>query len=268
MESVIWDLGCGYGQNINYFLKKADRLIVVDARLDQIEKIRTTFSNAISIGRLQAIHGCLTDLDQDSVIFYQHPTKPLLSRTILPSEEEGTFLRCRPEDFQPIELPALRCADLLELWGEPKYVKTDIETSEITILRDLFRTCVPYSVSAELHERSLFDLLAEHYEELSMFRFWPNFARLRMGQNGEVVQDSEGNLDDYAQEVVDRNGDRRLHRFNRGACGPCLDDLDDWSQDPDALASSVISDYGPTWETNRHPLRPWIDVHARSPKSR
>lgn len=267
MESLIWDLGCGYGQNINYFLRKADRLIVVDARLDQIEKIRSTFANAISIGRLQAIHGCLTDQDEDFVTFYEHPSKPWLSRTILPSEEEGQFLRCRPDEFRAIELPALRPADLLEVWGEPMYVKTDLETAEISILSDLFRSHVPGSVSAELHDRALFSLLGQHYQEFTAFRFWPNYARLRQGADGRVVRDSEGDLEDYAQEIIDRNGDRRLHRFARGACGPCLNDLNDWHQDPNLIASDVVSTYGPTWETNGHPLRPWIDVHARSPKS-
>lgn len=267
MESVIWDLGCDYGQNINYFLKKADRLIVVDARLDQIRKIRDTFSNAISIGRLQAIHGCLTDQDQDSVVFYQHPSKPWLSRTSLPSESEAEFLKCRLEQFRPVELPAIRASDLLEFSGTPIYVKTDLETAEISILADLFRTVVPFSVSAELHDRALFTLLAEHYTDLTMFRFWPNYARLRIGSNGQIIQDSEGDLEDYAQEILDRNGNVLLHRFSRGSSGPCLDDLANWSQDPDLLASEVISTYGPTWETNRHPLRPWIDVHARSPKS-
>jgi len=265
---MIWDLGCAYGQNVNYFLRKSETVLVVDARLDQIEKIRRTFANAISIGRLIPIYGCLTADPSDTVTFYQHRKLPHLSRTILPSAEEAQFLRWDPSDMDPIQVPALRVADLVEEFGVPHYVKTDLETSEIEILSDLFQTAVPYSVSAELHDRSLFDLLALHYEEFRPFRFWPNYARMRIGDDGRPVLCEEGDLEDYCQEIIDRNGERRLHRFSRSSCGPCLDDLDGWSQDMDSIASDVIATYGPTWETNRHPLRPWIDIHARSPKGR
>ena len=252
---MIWDLGCAYGQNVNYYLRKSEQVLVVDARLDQIEKVRTTFANAISTGRLIAIHGCLTADPGDTVTFYENPKRPWLSRIDLPDEQEAEHLRTPLDQWIPVEMPALHVSDLLDQYGTPHFVKTDLEMAEISILTDLLSQCRPYSVSAELHDRALFDLYAEHYEEVSLFRFWPS----RTMTEGRST---------YDQPIYERDGSRQVYRFMYASSGPCLDDLDDWTSDISGVEQRVIDTYGPTWERNKQPHRPWIDLHARLPKRR
>lgn len=152
MKKVIYDFGANNGDNIPYYLRKADLVVAVEANPLLCEHIRTRFSVEISQKKLILENFVLTDCDKSGeVFFYRHKTNHVLSQFPRPSDLEN---------FDEILLPSKSVIQVIAGHGDPYYIKVDIEHYDEEILRELFENDIrPPFISAESHSIEVFSLL-------------------------------------------------------------------------------------------------------------
>lgn len=120
-EIIIFDLGANRGQNLNYYLSHADKVVAVEANPDLVADINRQFQQQIEDGKLIVLNRCLSveDSEQTMVDFHINKFDSGLSRFSPPSYH--------PEDFVVIKIEAISYRQLIGQYGEPWFVKIDLE---------------------------------------------------------------------------------------------------------------------------------------------
>jgi hypothetical protein len=154
MEKIIYDFGSNIGDNIPYYLLKSDLIIAIEANPMLCEQMKTRFSESIEDGKL-IIENCVIDVDESSksVPFYIHKNQHVLSQ--FPRPEQSIM-----HDFEEVYLPSKNVVDILNFYGDPYYIKLDLEHYDQVVLRELFLNGLyPPYISAESHSIDVFCLL-------------------------------------------------------------------------------------------------------------
>lgn len=145
---IIYDFGANNGLNLNYFLKKADKVVAIEANPNLVEKIKNSFSKEIEDGRL-FIEQCVASNSFGKVNFYVNKIHDVLSTMILPEEEV--------ENYNAIFIDQKPASEIIKKHGNPFYVKIDIEGADGLILKDIFSSRIyPEFISAECHNIDVF----------------------------------------------------------------------------------------------------------------
>ena len=226
---IIYDLGANNGDDIAYYLKKADIVVAVEANPVLCGRIRDRFSTQIAEGKLFLEECVLADDSADSVPFYVHDTDPGLSQFPKPPANEM-------QDFGEVMLPAISVQSLFGKHGHPYYVKVDLEGYDETVLRRLFELGIfPDYISVEAHDFSVFCLLVAvgGYKAFKLVAF---DALFRANQTFEIQ--AQSGLEAYRFP---------LHHSS----GPCSDDLPGAWMDTEAF-TLLIGLEGAGWK----------DIHA------
>ena len=152
---VIYDFGANNGDDIPYYLRKADRVVAVDANPMLTAVIQERFPAEIAAGRVAVINRVLTESGSaEPVPFYVHCRESVRSQFPRPADTELS-------QFEPILVPARRPSDIVREYGDPYYIKVDIEGYDAAVLRELFAAGIrPDYISAESHHIDTFVLLA------------------------------------------------------------------------------------------------------------
>ena len=152
MRKIIYDFGSNNGDDIPYYLKKSDLVVAVEANPSLCEMIQARFSNEIKQGRVAVENFVLTDgKESGGVLFYQHKTDHVLSQFPRPADIKN---------FDKVLLPSKSVLQVISEYGDPHYIKIDIEHYDETILRVLFENNIsPPFISAESHSIEVFALL-------------------------------------------------------------------------------------------------------------
>ena len=151
---IIYDIGANNGDDVPYYLQKADLVVAVEANPILAKGIEERFRNAISNGRLIVENCVLVASPEAQVVdFYIHKTRHILSQFPRPSDGEiGQFDR--------VSLPGKDVVSLIRAIGEPYYIKIDIENYDHIVLETLFSNNIrPPFISAESHSIEVFALL-------------------------------------------------------------------------------------------------------------
>jgi FkbM family methyltransferase len=148
---VIYDVGSNNGDDIPYYLHKADLVVAIEANPALAEGIRRRFPNAINAGNLVVENIVITVADGDqNVPFYLHKSRHFLSQFGRPADN---IL----EQFDEIYLPSKSLMKILSTYGSPLYIKIDVEGYDQKLLEELFRNRVfPAYLSAESHSIEVF----------------------------------------------------------------------------------------------------------------
>lgn len=157
MKKIIYDFGANNGDDIPYYLMKADLVIAVEANPALCTLIETRFPEPIEDGKLVIENYVLVNEPTNKrVPFYLHDKKHILSQFPEPAPD-------RMSVFSKVELPAITPIDLLEKHGEAHYIKIDLEHYDAEVLRLLFRNQIyPEYISAESHSPEIFCLLVAY----------------------------------------------------------------------------------------------------------
>lgn len=165
MKKVIYDLGSNNGDDIPYYLKKADLVVAVEANPELCALIQSRFSDEIGRGKLVIENVVITSGEAgQSVPFFLHQTNHVLSQFPRPSVEAIG-------EFREVSLPARTVAEIVQRWGDPHYVKIDLEHYDCEVLRALFKSGIrPPFLSAESHDIEVFCLLVAdgHYKSFKL----------------------------------------------------------------------------------------------------
>jgi FkbM family methyltransferase len=152
--TVIYDLGANNGDDVVYYLKKADVVVAVEANPVLCDQMASRFSTEIAGGRLFVERCVLAEDDHGHpVSFYIHTRDSALSQLPEPAPAQRG-------DFQQVLLPSLSIAALFNKYGAPHYVKSDLEGYDEVFLRRMFSLGIfPPYVSVEAHSFEVFSLL-------------------------------------------------------------------------------------------------------------
>jgi FkbM family methyltransferase len=157
---IIYDVGANNGDDIPYYLLKADRVIAIEANPALVAQIRHRFAAEIQSGRVVVEAVVVTvDEDQPSVPFYIHRGYHVLSQFGEPPASQI-------DDFDRIELPSRQLTGIIAQHGDPYYIKLDVEGYDQALLTSLFRQDIfPPYLSAESHSIDVFATLVAngHY---------------------------------------------------------------------------------------------------------
>ncbi len=153
-SKIIYDFGSNNGDDIPYYLKKADIVVAVEANPNLVQIIRDRFSSEIDACKL-FVENCVLTAEEDNknVPFYLHKHGHVLSQFLKPDDSKII-------DFDEVSLPSKSAKSIIQKYGKPFYIKIDIEGYDQEILRSLFESGIyPDFISSESHSIEVFSLL-------------------------------------------------------------------------------------------------------------
>lgn len=227
-EIVIYDVGANNGDDLPYYLKKADRVVAVEANPVLCAQIAVRFAEAIECGHL-IVENCVlvSDGQAAEVPFFIHRVQDVLSQFPRPTNIA---------EFDEVVLPAKTVATLFAAQGSPHFVKIDIEHYDEQILRAIFSAGFrPPFISAESHSIGVFAALVAlgGYDTFKLVE-------------GSTVADRY-----RAHPFVNRAGETDVHSFPVHSAGPFGDDIDgEWMNASEFFKLLAFVGLG------------WKDIHA------
>jgi FkbM family methyltransferase len=228
-RKIIYDFGANNGDDIPYYLKKADLVVAVEANPSLCREIEARFPDVIRDGRLR-VENCVVagEGSRPEVNFYLHKRHHVLGQ--FPEPDASVI-----GDFEKVLLPSTTVTQIVAKHGAPYYIKIDIEHYEEVILKELFRNGVkPGYISAEAHSIQVFALMAG-MGEYSAFKL----------VDGETVAKKYKNHAIRVGEVLEP------YSFPAHSAGPFGDDIaGEWMNADDLF--EVLAKEGLGWK----------DIHA------
>ena len=227
---IIYDFGSNNGDDIPYYLKKADIVVAVEANPALCEEIRNRFGAEILRGQLILENVVLTDREtNENVPFYLSKEHHVLGQFPRPSDE---FIG----QYEEVLLPSKSALAIIKEHGFPYYVKVDIEHYDEVILRELFLNDIrPPYISAESHTIVVFCMLVG----LGGYRSFK-------------LVDGGGVSKEYANHLIStiQNGMEK-YSFPMHSAGPFGDDIrGEWFTADNFFHLLIGEDIG------------WKDIHA------
>ena len=233
-RTVIYDFGANNGDDIPYYLKKADLVVAVEANPALCQAMRNRFATELAADRLR-IENCVLVAQSDAasaqeVPFHLHKRHHVLGQFPQP---EATVLA----DYDRVLLPAQSALAILQRHGPPHYLKLDIEGYDEVILRELLSNNIrPAYLSAEFSSVRVFALLAG----------LGDYAAFKLVE-GKTVADT------FRNHPIRTGAGNELYSFPTHSAGPFGDDLPGpWLNADDFFPLLAAKGTG------------WRDIHATS----
>jgi FkbM family methyltransferase len=234
MKRVIYDLGANNGDDVEYYLKKADLVVAVEADPALCDRIRARFAAEIGSGRL-VVENCVISEDPRrgaTVPFYLRKPEEndifhILNQYPRPGDDEI-------DNFTEISLPARSSVEIIVEHGQPHYVKIDIEHYDQVVLKAIFDAGIrPPYISAEAHS---IDVLA-----VFIVNGYSSFKLVE----GHLV------ADEYRFVAIQSSSGPATFSFNEHSAGPFGNDISGpWSDKEDFFRELAHKRLG------------WKDIHA------
>jgi len=155
-KKIIFDFGSNNGQNLSYFLKKAEIVVCVEANTILTERIKKKFERHINNNSLFIENVCSSEIDGVKD-FYISKQNDVLSTLIPPLNKEN---------YQRITITSMTPSNIIKkyrtklLVNEIEYIKIDVEGYDHIIIDDLFKNNIyPKYISAEVHDSMVINLI-------------------------------------------------------------------------------------------------------------
>jgi FkbM family methyltransferase len=131
---IIFDIGCNVGDWTRANYSKDKKFICVEAAPVLAENTRIAFKD---IDNIEVLSCAVSDKDDQEIEFYltSNNSDPVLSSCVRRWETKSRF-----KDFfdkKGIKVKTITIDRLIELYGEPEYIKIDVEGYENVVLRGL-----------------------------------------------------------------------------------------------------------------------------------
>jgi FkbM family methyltransferase len=129
---IIYDVGANNGDDIQYYLLKADLVVAIEANPIMIEIIKQRFQAEIASDRLKVEDCAVTAHEStETVPFYLHKTASVQSQFPRPSESQIA-------NFDEIAVKSKSLTSIVSVYGTPHYLKIDVERYDQALLNSLF----------------------------------------------------------------------------------------------------------------------------------
>lgn len=151
---IIYDFGMNNGDDVAYYLTRADRVIAVEANTALCREAEQRFSAEIAAGRLTILNVALSAQASDVPLpFYIHRTNHVISQLPKPAADQLHL-------FDEVLIEQETAEAIIRRFGEAHYIKIDIEGCDQIILKGLLEAGIaPEFISAECHRAEVFCLL-------------------------------------------------------------------------------------------------------------
>lgn len=228
MGDVIYDFGMNNGDDVEYYLLKATKVVGVEANPALCRAVEQRFAEEIQSGKLVVLNVAIaTDRDEGPVDFYVHKTNHVLSQLDVPDAEKMA-------EFERTQVRSKRPSGIIREHSQPRYVKVDLEGLDALVLRDIFDAGIrPPEVSAESHSIDVFACLANAgYKAFNLVDGWSVSEK-------------------YAAAQIDALEGPRTFSFKPHSAGPFGSDIRSEWQDPETFFQTLAA-VGLGWK----------DIHA------
>ena len=228
MKKIIYDFGANNGDDIPYYLLKADVVVAVEANPALCQLIHERFLPQIKQGRV-IIENCVITSQNNGVDvdFYIHKKSHVLSQFPKPNLKQI-------DNFEKVSLPSKTVKRIISDHGNPFYIKIDIEHYDSEILRALWHENIfPPYISAESHSIEVFSLLVS------------------MGYSGFKLVDGATVSKSYSNREIKCAQGTLVYSFPHHAAGPFGNDVDgEWMTADSFFHLLALEGLG------------WKDIHA------
>ena len=181
------------------------------------------------------------DARRETTPFYIHKTNTVLSRLTKPSHGVS--------EYEEVVLPCVTASSIIKRYGQPYYVKIDIEQYDENVLRDLFLNGIfPPYISAESHDITVFATL------------------VALGGYGSFkLVDGRSVASVYRNRSLSCDGGHVSYSFPEHSAGPFGEDIDGPWISANAF-SRLLTFEGLGWKdvhaTNQVPADPTVNPSA------
>jgi len=182
MKKIIYDVGSNNGDDIPYYLLKSDLVVAIEANPDLCNLINQRFKNEITQGKL-IVENCVVQNENslNEVPFYIHKTNHVLSQFPKP---------LKIENFTEKKLPSKNIIEIIKKYGNPFYIKIDIEHSDHSILKEILSNKItPDYISCESHHIEIFATLLSS-QKYKSFKLVDGAAVSKKYANYEIATNS------------------------------------------------------------------------------
>lgn len=223
---IIYDVGANNGDDIPYYLQKADMVVAIEANPGLAKHISSRFPSEVAEGRLVVENYVITTGKSGTMVpFYISKQHHVLSQ----------FTPPKSGNFEKITLVSKNLVDIVRQYGSPHYIKIDVENLDHEILKNLFsyRIFPPY-ISAESHSVQVFAAL------ISMGGY--DAFKLVEGRTVSEV---------YANHKIATMAGEKEYSFPHHSAGPYGNDvMGEWQTGANFLKTMADAGMG------------WKDIHA------
>lgn len=229
---VIFDIGAHNGDDLEYYLLCAHRVIAVEANPVLAQGIGQRYEQAVSLGRLVVVNRAVTPEQEDgyAMTFFVHTSNDLLSTAEVPS---ASLMHL----FRETTVPSVTVSQLIDDYGEPWFLKLDLEGLDAAVLDALFETgSRPRYLSVEAHTPQILDKLIH-----------------QGGYNAFKLVDGASMSAMYKLRKLRMGEKATRHSFPYNAAGPFADDVRGrWASSARFKQRMQLEGFG------------WKDIHASS----
>ena len=202
---IIFDIGANKGQNLNYFLDKADIVVAFEANSNLVEKIKSDFKEFIDNKKLIVENIALIDDENIKKIdFYISKVNDVLS-TLYPDDISKFYkqeVRC--EKASVLIKKYLKNYNISEI----EYIKIDIERADTLVLNNLLKNNIlGKNLSVECHEPEVLELLLNS-----------PYKSFKFVEGGDMIV--KDNI-----EITTKNNNKKIINFDIHSSGPYADDI-------------------------------------------
>ena len=191
---VIADFGANIGQNIDYFVRKSDLVIAVEANPELCKEMAITFEKYIQANQLVVCNYVLSDEASFSgkAEFYVHKSRSILSSVIAP---EPHVLHNFTRIFVDRQTPGEILSKYIQIDDRFLYAKFDLEGFDSKALNKMIsERFIPEYLSIEAHEiDSLIAVL--NIPEVTACQLLPQIQVSRKYSKSVIVEKSGSLLD-------------------------------------------------------------------------
>lgn len=227
---IIYDVGCNSGQNINYYLKKSDLVVAIEANPFLTSKVEKDFKDEIKSGRL-IVENIAIHNDKEVVDFFVH-SNDVLSTLVQQDGIPAFGVATAAEDFKKIQIKSDRLSNIIKKYGYPHYLKIDIEQYDNQALEDVFmHGLCPFHISVELSNLSSVELILRQ-DKYSYFN----------------IVDGASVSSYYQSTNIQTNFGEELFSFAFHSAGPFGEDIKTKWFDGKNLSESIEKAGGTGWK--------------------
>ena len=205
MKKIIFDFGCNEGQNLDYYLEKADYVIGVEANPELIPDLLKKFSKPISKGKLFIENKALSNIEK-TIDFFVSKQSNVLSQVSIP-EIMNNWKKINITSQTPTNL-INKYLNKLNI-NKILYIKIDVECSDYIVLKDIIdNSILPEYLSTEVQDPNILNLIIQ--TPYKSIKFMDGIDIGKMIKKINLV-----NKDGVGKEVT----------FKRHSSGPFGDDI-------------------------------------------
>ena len=202
---AILDIGANKGQNLSYFLDKADIVVAIEANTNLVKQIKSDFKQFIDNEKLIVENVALTDDENvKNINFYISKVNDVLS-TLYPDDISKFYkqeVKC--EKASLLINKYLKKYDISQI----EYIKIDIEGADDLVLNDLLKNNILCeNLSVECHKTEVLELLLNS-----------KFKSFKFVEGGDVT--FKKNI-----EIINKLNKKKIINFDIHSSGPYGEDI-------------------------------------------